>query len=61
MKKPGIVPWFFVPKNGVKMGFLRPLLSYSLSLKMGFPPKKGNSKCIQKRHQPKLVNAFVKY
>ena len=20
MKMPGIVPWFFVPKNGVKMG-----------------------------------------
>lgn len=20
MKKPGIVPWFFVPKNWVKMG-----------------------------------------
>jgi len=41
MKKPGIVLWLFLyPKMGQKWGVLRPLLSCSLSLKMGFPPKK---------------------
>lgn len=40
MKKPGIVPWFFCTQKWGKWEFLRPLLSYSLSLKMGFPPKK---------------------
>ena len=45
---PGIVPWFFCAQKWGKNGGVRPLLSYSLSLKMGFPPEKV------------IVNAFKK-